>query len=146
MGPVRWSWQVAGALDCLRSGRSLEAQARLGLLLAAADQAAIDAGSWLLSAEMLLEPGPPLASFSKHRPPESWEDRKTKLLDPRVFSVLIHRIREREAFQEARKKLGSCSIAQDPPPTPNPRNPDAERPSRKKTGKGKGKESDSNQA
>ena len=115
-GPVRWSWQVAGALDCLRSGRPLEAQARLGLLLAASDQAAIENGSWLLASEMLLEPQPPVAAFAKHKAPEAWEARQTKLLDPRIFAVLIHRIREREAFLEARKKLtGHHQSAGDPP-------------------------------
>ena len=104
-GPVRWSWRVAGALDCLRAGRPFKAQARLGLLLAASDQAAIEGGSWLLASEMLLEPQPLVASFAKHRAPEAWETRQTKLLDSRIFAVLIHRIREREAFLEARKKL-----------------------------------------
>ena len=49
--------------------------------------------------------------------PEAWEARQTKLLDPRIFAVLIHRIREREAFLEARKKLtGHHQSAADPAP------------------------------
>ena len=71
--PVRWGWQTAGALDALLSGREEECKARLCLMLCALDQSSLDAGSWLLAAEMLLEPPPPFSSFSKHRAPEPGE-------------------------------------------------------------------------
>lgn len=42
---VRWCWQVAGIWDALIAGRVAEARARCRLLIAAADQASIDAGN-----------------------------------------------------------------------------------------------------
>ncbi|CAE7232958.1 unnamed protein product, partial [Symbiodinium sp. CCMP2592] len=53
-GPVRWAWAVAGRADALAAGRPEEAHARSLLLLAAADQAAVDSGSCLLGAEFQL--------------------------------------------------------------------------------------------
>ena len=53
-GPVRWAWSVAGIADAIRSNRNEEALARSLLLLAAADQAAVDSGNWLLAQELLL--------------------------------------------------------------------------------------------
>ena len=66
---VRWSWQVGGIWDDLMSGNNERARARAGLLLAAADQASIDGGSWVMSTVSLMEGVPPFQEFSKH--PES---------------------------------------------------------------------------
>ena len=79
-GPVRWSWAVAGIADCLASGPHTEAHARSLLLLAGADQAAIDSGSWLLGSEFLLEGAAPLQSF--HSPSWSRSSRTTAHADP----------------------------------------------------------------
>ena len=131
-GPVRWGWQTAGALDALLAGREEECKARLCLMLCALDQSALDGGSWLLASEMLLESPPPLSSFSKHRSPEPGESHQTKVMDPRWISLLMHRIRERESFIEARKKLSA-------PRGPSAPNPDAERDKPEKPSKGRGK-------
>ena len=130
-GPVRWGWQTAGALDALLAGREEECKARLCLMLCALDQSALDGGSWLLASEMLLESPPPLSSFSKHRSPEPGESHQTKVMDPRWISLLMHRIRERESFIEARKKLSA-------PRGPSAPNPDAERDKPEKPSKGPG--------
>ncbi|CAE7523433.1 Ap1g1 [Symbiodinium sp. CCMP2592] len=129
-GPVRWGWQTAGALDALLAGREEECKARLCLMLAAPDQSSLDSGSWLLAAEMLPEPSPPFSSFSRHRPPEPGESHQTKVMDPRWISVLMHRIKERESFIEARKKL---SAPRGQPSTSS--DPDKEKP--EKPGKGR---------
>ena len=113
-GPVRWSWAVAGIADCLASGRHTEAHARSLLLLAGADQAAIDSGSWLLGSEFLLEGAAPLQSFTRHRGPDLHEQQHTRTLDPRWIHVAMSRVREREAFVEVRRKLGAGSGRQAP--------------------------------
>ncbi|CAE7386548.1 unnamed protein product [Symbiodinium sp. KB8] len=121
-GPARWSWAVGGIADCLAAGRTTEAHARSLLLVAAADQAAIDSGSWLLGAEFLLEPYAPLQAFARHTRPEMHEQQSTRILDPRWVSVAMSRVRERESFVEVRRKLGGGggrppgggSAAQDP--------------------------------
>ena len=56
----------AGALDCLRSGKTEQARARLNIALLQADQCSIDKGSWLLAQELSLEVSPPMSSFRKH--------------------------------------------------------------------------------
>ena len=105
-GPVRWGWQTAGALDALLSGKEEECKARLCLMLCALDQSSLDSGNWLLAQEMHLEPAPPLSSFGRHKPPDPGEEHRTKIMDPRWVSVLMHKLKERESYQEARRKLG----------------------------------------
>ena len=82
MGPVRWGWQTAGALDSLLEGRVEECKARLCLMLCALDQSSLD-----LAQEMHLEPSPPIASFAKHRAPEAGEEHRTKIMDTRWVSL-----------------------------------------------------------
>ena len=106
-GPVRWGWQTAGALDALLSGKEEECKARLCLMLCALDQSSLDSGNWLLAQEMHLEPAPPLSSFGRHKPPDPGEEHRTKIMDPRWVSVLMHKLKERESYQEARRKLGA---------------------------------------
>ena len=106
-GPVRWAWAVGGIADCLAAGGSEEAHPRCLLLLAACDQAAVDSGSWLLGAEFLFEPSAPLQAFARHRTPELHEQQHTRILDPRWISVAMARVKEREAFNEVRRKLGA---------------------------------------
>ena len=61
---VRWCWQVAGIW---KGGRVEEARARCGLLIAAADQASIDRGNWVVGNVSLLEAPPPYhQAFSQH--------------------------------------------------------------------------------
>ena len=54
------AWSTAGALDCLVRGDAAGCRARLCLLLLQLDQTACDRGSWSLSSDLSLEPGPPL--------------------------------------------------------------------------------------
>ena len=77
--------------------------------LAALDQAAVDSGSWILANEIPLEPSPPFGAFARARTLESFESRQTKLLDARWMSVLMGRIRERDAFHTAKRNLGSSA-------------------------------------
>ena len=97
-------------------------------------------GNWLLAAEMSLEPAPPFTAFAKHRPPEASEDQKTKIMDSRWISLLMHRIREREAYTEAKKKLGGAGWR--PPGGGDNEAPQGGKGagSKKKGGKGDGKE------
>ena len=67
------AWSAAGILNDLINGRFSHARARAGLLLLMLDQTAIDRGSWVLSAELALEPGPPLARFAQHTLPSTLE-------------------------------------------------------------------------
>ena len=79
---VRWTWAVAGIWDCLVRDDVKQARARAALLVAAADQAAIDGGSWLLGSVALLEPPAPFHAFSHHQPPSAQDLQHSALLDP----------------------------------------------------------------
>ena len=131
-GPVRWGWQTAGALDALLSGKPEECKARLCLMLCALDQSSLDGGNWLLAQEMHLEPAPPLSSFSRHRPPDPSEEHRTKIMDQRWVSVLMSKLKERESYLEARRKLtgprGQGTSAEG----------DKDRPEKPANGRGKG--------
>lgn len=106
---VRWAWQTAGILDCLMTSRYEEARARAGLLLAAADQAAIDGGSWIIGSVALLESPPPFHLFSTHTAPTNMELQHSALLDPRWVETFLSHIKDVETYQETKKKLGKPS-------------------------------------
>lgn len=113
---IRAMWAIAGILDSLRDNCPEEARARACLALAAFDQQSIDSGAWVYAQEIMFEPSPPLSAFQSRRvvvsdPLESYH---SKLLDPRVADVLLHRVKELESYLEAKKKLGR-SKQSDPP-------------------------------
>jgi hypothetical protein len=105
---IRWVWAVAQIHNCLKADppRVAEARARAALLLAAADQVAIDGGSWIVASELLLDPPPPpFTAFSSHRLPDPTEDQYSRLYDPRWVEVAQARLRELEEFGERKRKL-----------------------------------------
>ena len=102
---VRWSWQVGGIWDDLMSGNNERARARAGLLLAAADQASIDGGSWVMSTVSLMEGVPPFQEFSKHALPSPAQAQLSALYDSRWGDLFLTALKEREASHEARRKL-----------------------------------------
>ncbi|CAE7517036.1 nmd3 [Symbiodinium sp. CCMP2592] len=104
---VRWSWQVAGILDDLVENRVEKAKARAALLLGASDQSFIDGGSWIMSTVSLLETVPPYQEFSKHSMPQASESQTSALFDPRWSEVFLAVLRDRDSFNEARRKLAS---------------------------------------
>ncbi len=106
IGHVRWSWNVGQIWQCLVDGKNQEARARAALLVAAADQAAVDNGSWLLSQVLLLESPPPYAAFQNHQPPTAHELPHSNLIDPRWMELFVSHVREVDSFQEAKKRLG----------------------------------------
>lgn len=103
---VRWSWQVAGVWDALIRGAPEEARARCAVLIAAADQAAIDSGSWVMANVSLLEAPPPYQAFASHTAPTPQELQHSSLLDPRWVEVFLGHIKEQDSYQESKKKLG----------------------------------------
>ncbi|CAE7711939.1 unnamed protein product [Symbiodinium sp. CCMP2592] len=105
-GPVRQAWTLGGIIDALNNGDAELAKATALLALAGLDQAAIDSGSWLLASEIALEPSPPFGAFSRPRTLDPFEARQTRLLDPRWISILMGRIKERDAYHTAKKNLG----------------------------------------
>ena len=122
---VRWFWQVGGILDELISGNADRARAKACLLLAAADQCSIDGGSWVMSTVSLLEPVPPFQEFSKHSVPSASESQVSALYDARWAEVFLGALRDREAFNEARRKLSQAErqgraphVPHVPAPTP----------------------------
>ena len=96
---------VAGALDCMRLHKHAEARARLGLMLAAGDQLSIDRGNWLIAAEMMLEDGPPLATFSQHTLPQEHEAPFTNLVDGRWVDLFVAKLKDFEELAEKKRKL-----------------------------------------
>ena len=60
------------------------ARARCCLALAAIDQSAVDAGSWTLAQEYLLELPPPYRSFVQRRPIDPSEQQATRLVGPLI--------------------------------------------------------------
>ena len=123
---VRWAWQVGGIWDCLIRGQPKdiqEARARCALLVSAADQAAVDGGSWVLGNVMLMEGPPPYHLFASHQPPTSLDLQHTALVDPRWIELLLSHVKDMESYQEAKKRLGK--------PTKTEPHTDPERPTPK---------------
>lgn len=140
---VRWTWAVAGIWDCLVRDDVKQARARAALLVAAADQAAIDGGSWLLGSVALLEAPAPYHAFSHHQPPSAQDLQHSALLDPRWMEVFLAHVKELDSYQEAKKRLNKPSSSSSPQATAEPAKPKA-KPKPKAKGKGaqKGKESE----
>ena len=103
---VRWVWATAGALDSLRAGNIDQTRARLCLMLAAAEQEAIDHGNHLLSQEFSLEPPAPVSSFTSHVIPDPTEMAVTRLMDQRWVESLADRLKQVDSYVEIRRKLG----------------------------------------
>ena len=133
---VRWVWQVSAVWDCLINGKTDEARARCGLLVAAADQASIDGGNWLVPSVALLESPPPFQMFGNHLPPSPHELQHSALYDPRWFEVFLAQVKEMDTLQEAKKKL-SIKGRPTPDPPSNPGKGDGKGKGNKKNGGGK---------
>ena len=103
---VRWTWAVAGIWDALMQERTSEARARCALLCAASDQASIDSGSWLLGSVSMLEPVAPFHQFAHHTVPGPTEPQHSALLDSRWMEIFLTHVREQDAYQESKRKLG----------------------------------------
>lgn len=131
---VRWTWQVGGIWDCLMRGQPKdiqEARARCALLVASADQAAVDGGSWVLGNVMLMEGPPPYHLFAAHQSPTALDLPHTALIDPRWIELLLSHVKDMDSYQEAKKRLGR--------PAKNDAVVDSERPSPKVKAKAKQK-------
>ena len=118
---VRWTWAVAGIWDSLMRNCPMEARARCAVLVSAADQASIDAGSWLMSQVALLETAPPYQAFSQHAAPTNQDLQHTALLDSRWVDIYLSHLKEVDSYQEAKKKLGKIGRSpkeDDPPKVP----------------------------
>ena len=102
---VRWAWAVGAIWDALILGTIKEARARCAVLIAAADQTSIDAGSWLLSGVALLEPAPPFHTFAAHQSPGQQELQHSALLDPRWMELFLSHVKEMDSYQETKRKL-----------------------------------------
>lgn len=132
---IRFAWILAGIHDSMKQKKFEEAKTRALLGLAAIDQSSLDGGNWTLAQEVLLEPAPPFHSFVGRRLPEVWEQTTSKLLDDRIADVLMWRLKDRDAFVEARKRLQ----VQKPNQRAEEKPAAAAKPAPKKTPKGKGK-------
>ena len=128
---VRFMWILGGVHDAMRMQNWEEAKARVLLAITAMDQVALDSGSWQLGQEILLESPAPFASFVNRRLPEPSEQTSSHLLDDRWASVLMWRIRDRDAFLEAKKRLGQ------PKGNPPPKGDAPAKGGKGKDGKGK---------
>lgn len=102
---VRWSWAVCGIWDCLMRNEPAQARARAALLIAAADQASVDSGSWLLGNVMLLEAPAPYHAFAGHHLPGPQDLQHTSLVDSRWMDVFLSHVKEVDNYQEAKKRL-----------------------------------------
>ena len=120
---IRFGWILAGVHDAMRRECHQEARARVLLAIAALDQTSLDSGAWSLGQEILLEPGPPLSSFVGRRLPEPWEQPITRLIDDRWAEILMWRLKDRDSFVEARKRLQITRgvVPKDPAPAPSPK-------------------------
>eukprot|EP00438_Fugacium_kawagutii_P030799 Skav221448 [mRNA] locus=scaffold140:154617:156907:+ [translate_table: standard] len=108
---IRWTWAAAGIWDSLIREDYKQARARAALLVAAADQAAIDNGNWLLASVAMLEPPAPFHAFSLHQPPGAHDLQHTVLLDPKWMEVFVSHVKEMDSYQEAKKRLGRPQAA-----------------------------------
>lgn len=110
---IRMGWILCGIHDCLKNGRQQEARARAAAAIMALDQASLDSGNWLMAQECLLEDGPPMTSFQGRRQPEQWEQPTSHLLDDRWVSVLTWKLKEKDSYLEARRRLGQGKGSRD---------------------------------
>eukprot|EP00435_Cladocopium_sp_Y103_P011873 s207_g3.t1 len=141
---VRWVWGVCGILDCLRNSNPEEARARACLMLAQAEQEAIDKGNYLLAQEMSLEPPPPYASFNAHVIPDPMEIQFTRIMDGRWIDAFAAKLRDADEYIESRRKLGQRGVYAKE--TGNLENPLAKAKAKfkpKSKGKGDGEQGDS---
>ena len=117
------AWSAAGILNDLINGRFSHARARAGLLLLMLDQTAIDRGSWVLSAELALEPGPPLARFAQHTLPSTLEGESpySRLLDSRWAEVALSHLRDTEGYMSRRKNVGKMVVEEEKDKRPKPK-------------------------
>ena len=85
------AWSAGGVLDALIAGNTALARARASLLVLMLDQTAVDRGSWALSAELSLEPPPPMSVLAMHSPPNpnDGEAPFSRLLDARWAEVHV---------------------------------------------------------
>ena len=132
---IRFAWILAGIHDAMKQKKFEEAKTRTLLGLAAIDQSSLDGGNWTLAQEVLLEPAAPFHSFIGRKIPEVWEQTTSKLLDDRIADVLMWRLKDRDAFVEARKRLQ----VQKPNPRQDQQPVPAAKPAPKKGPKAKGK-------
>ena len=109
------AWSAAGILNDLIAGRFSHARARAGLLMLMLDQTAIDRGSWVLSAELSLEQGPPLARLAQHTLPSTMEGESpySRLLDARWAEVALAHIKDTEDYLSRRRNIGKLSMEED---------------------------------
>ena len=102
------AWAAAGVLDDLVKGRVSHARARAGLMLVMLDQVAIDRGSWVPGAELMLEQGPPLSALASHTLPSvaDGESPFSRILDSRWAEVMLSHLRDAEDYLQKRRTLG----------------------------------------
>ena len=132
---INWAWLTAGVILALFRGDTDEALARALLMLAVGEQVSLDRGSWQVAWEISLMEEPPYDSFRRGAPENPKAARSTQmphsqLLDPRVFEVILSRLRDRDDMNERRRKLERPSLspgdgwkAPTPPPPPKPSKP-----------------------
>ena len=106
-GPIRQAWTLGGIINALNGNDPERAKAIALLALASLDQAAVDSGSWLLASEISLEAAPPFGAFARPRVLDQFEAKQSRLLDNRLVSILMSRLRDRDLFHTAKKNLGS---------------------------------------
>ena len=117
------AWSAGGILDSLIAGNVAQARARTALMILMLDQTAVDRGSWTLSSELALEPGPPMSALAQHQPPLHSEGEVpfSRLLDPRWAEVSLAHLREAEDYVVRRSKLGKKNQDEDPTPKLKPK-------------------------
>lgn len=137
---IRFVWMLGGIHDSMRRGAWEEARARTCLALAAAHQAAVDSGSWLLAQEMLLEEPAPMSSFQGRRQPESWEQAASKLLDERWLEVFHYKVKSKDAYLESKKRLSKGASKGEPSRSADPHDKELCRKQARKVKQGKAKD------
>jgi hypothetical protein len=103
---VLWTWLTAHVAQCLMEGKVAEAEARVLLMLAMAEQVSLDRGSWTLAYELSLTSEPPMAAFEAHKV-ESSRVPHTQLLDERMIEVAHARLKAIDDLTERRRRLDS---------------------------------------
>ncbi|CAE7895753.1 unnamed protein product, partial [Symbiodinium necroappetens] len=96
---VHLAWSTGGALDCLRAGKTEQAQ----LGHTHGRQCSIDRGSWLLAQELSLEVAPPMSSFRKHE--VAGDPVYSRLHDARWAEAALAKLREEADYLDRRQKL-----------------------------------------
>ena len=98
---------IADVADLMEGGRWREAEALTCLLLAAAEQAALQEWTWNLAWLLTFSAEPPWAKIRVQPPPQTDLRSMARLADPELLAAAVGHLKDMLAIGEAQRKAGT---------------------------------------